>query len=40
MQITVVFERPGCDYFIAKGPKGLYILELVRRILHTHALRP
>lgn len=25
--VTVVFRRKGCDYFIADGPKGLYVLE-------------
>ena len=23
----VVFRKRGCDYFIADGPRGLYILE-------------
>jgi len=25
--ITIVFRKRGCDYFLADGPRGLYILE-------------
>jgi len=25
--ITVVYEKSGCDYFIADGPRGFYLLE-------------
>jgi hypothetical protein len=28
--ITVVFIESGCDYFIADGPRGLYLLEWYR----------